>query len=87
MGNVFGDDIVVEVPADANVGVGDIVHVVSDDPGTGAPGVEDIAALCETNAYEVLVGIGQRVPRILVECGVVVDQRVPGGETPTPGTG
>ncbi len=87
LGRVSMDQIVVEVPAEAYVGVGDVVHVMSDDPGTRAPGVEDIAALCGTNAYEVLVGISQRVPRIFVECGEVVDRRVPGGETPAPERG
>ena len=84
LGRVSMDQIVVEVPEGAHVKVGDTVHVMNDDPGTGAPGVEEIAALCGTNAYEILVGIGQRVPRIFVESGEVVDRRVPGGDSLAP---
>ena len=35
--------------------------------GPGAPAVEDLAAAAGTIAYEILVGVGPRVPRLVVD--------------------
>lgn len=84
LGRVSMDQIVVEVPAGGRVAVGDAVHVMSDDRETGAPDVDEIADVCGTNAYEILVGIGQRVPRIFIRDGTLVDLRLAGNEASPP---
>ncbi len=75
LGRVSMDQIVVEAPSEAPVAVGDTVHVLDGDPESGAPSVDDIAELAGTNSYEILVGIGQRVPRVFVRSGQVVGVR------------
>jgi alanine racemase len=75
LGRVSMDQIVVETPSEAAAAVGDTVHVLGDDPKSGAPTVDEIAELAGTNSYEILVGIGQRVPRVFVRNGEVVGVR------------
>jgi alanine racemase len=72
LGRVSMDQIVVSVPDDVTVRVGDFVHVVSDDAEHGAPSVMDLARLMETNSYEVLVGLRGRIPRVFTRGGIPV---------------
>ena len=71
LGRVSMDQIVVEVPRDARVEVGDTVHVLGGDAANGAPSIDDLATLAGTNTYEILVGIRRRVPRVFVRDGQV----------------
>jgi alanine racemase len=73
------DQIVVEVPDGARAALGDVVTIMGGDPLTGAPSIEEMADLMGTNAYEVIVGIRQRVPRIFVRDGEPIAARVGGG--------
>jgi alanine racemase len=66
LGRVSMDQIVVEIPRGVTARVGDVVHVLGDDPGLAAPGVADLARLMETNTYEVLVGLRGRIPRVFM---------------------
>ena len=75
LGRVSMDQIVAEATSAASVAVGDTVHVLGDDPESGAPSVDEIAELAGTNSYEILVGIGQRVPRVFIRNGQVVGVR------------
>jgi alanine racemase len=80
IGRVSMDQIVVEVPDGARANLGDIVTIMGGNPLAGAPSIEEMADLIGTNAYEVIVGIRQRVPRIFVRDGEPIEARV-GGET------
>ena len=84
LGRVSMDQIVVEVSGERGLGVGETVHVMGGEATEGAPGVNEIAALAGTISYEVLVGIGQRVPRVFVRDGMVIAVRVPGAAAPNP---
>jgi alanine racemase len=75
LGRVSMDQIVAEAPSEVSAAVGDIVQVLGDDPESGAPSVDEIAELAGTNSYEILVGIGQRVPRVFIRNGQVVGVR------------
>ena len=68
LGRVSMDQTVVAVPDGAPARLGDVVHVLGD-AAQGAPSALDIAELMETNAYEVLVGIRRRVPRLYLRGG------------------
>jgi alanine racemase len=74
IGRVSMDQLVVELPADIVASVGDTVHILGDAT-LGAPSVSELAELMETNTYEVLVGIRQRVPRVYVKGGECVGVR------------
>jgi alanine racemase len=80
IGRISMDQIVVEVPDGVRAALGDIVTIMGGNPLTGAPSIEEMAGLMGTNAYEVIVGIRQRVPRIFVRDGEPIAARV-GGET------
>jgi alanine racemase len=80
IGRISMDQIVVEVPDGARAALGDVVKIMGGNPLTGAPSIEEMADLMGTNAYEVIVGIRQRVPRIFVRDGEPIAARV-GGET------
>lgn len=73
LGRVSMDQIVVEIPRGADVQVGELVEVLGGDAESGSPSAQEIAELTGTNAYEVLVGIRQRVPRVFVRDGEVVN--------------
>jgi hypothetical protein len=47
-------------------------------PHSAAPSIAETAELMDTNAYEVIVGIRERVPRVFVRGGEVVATRVNG---------
>jgi alanine racemase len=78
LGRVSMDQMVVEVPDGCPAAIGDIVHVMSDDPAHAAPQIGNLAQLMETNTYEVLVGFRQRLPRVYVQNGIVVSVRTHG---------
>ena len=58
--------------------VGDVVSVLGGDPESAAPSIEEMADLMDTNAYEVIVGIRERVPRVFYRGGELVAARVSG---------
>jgi alanine racemase len=68
LGRVSMDQTVVAIPEGTAARPGDIVQVLGDDA-EGAPSALDLAELMDTNAYEVLVGIRRRVPRIFLRGG------------------
>jgi alanine racemase len=70
------DQIVVEVPDGVRADVGDAVSVLGGDPASAAPSIGEMADLMGTNAYEVIVGIRERVPRLFVRGGELVAARV-----------
>ncbi len=78
IGRVSMDQIVVEVPDGAQAALGDVVAVMGGNPQSGAPSIEEMAELMGTNAYEVIVGIRERVPRIFFRDGKPVAARVTG---------
>jgi alanine racemase len=75
LGRVSMDQTVIAIPSGVMAQVGDAVHVLGSEADLGAPSVTEIAELMGTNAYEVLVGIRQRVPRVLVRGAEVVAVR------------
>jgi alanine racemase len=64
VGRVSMDFVTVDVGAAAPA-IGDEALVFG--AGPGAPAVEDLAAAAGTIAYEILVGVGPRVPRVVVD--------------------
>jgi alanine racemase len=76
IGRVSMDQIVVELPDGVQTDVGDVVVVMGGDPASAAPSIEEMADLMGTNAYEVIVGIRERVPRLFIRDGEVVAARV-----------
>ena len=69
LGRVSMDQIVVEVPADLDVKVGDPVDILLATRECGGPTIDDLAQLAGTNSYEILVGIRDRVPRVYMRGG------------------
>lgn len=82
IGRVSMDQIVVEIPRATRPGVGDEVFVMGGDPSTAAPSIGEMADLMETNAYEVIVGIRERIPRLYFRGGELVAARIRAGATP-----
>jgi len=78
IGRVSMDQIVVEIPEGLRVELGDVVSVLGGDPVSAAPSISEIANLMGTNAYEVIVGIRARVPRVFIHGGEVVAARITG---------
>ena len=74
LGRVSMDQTVFEVPAGVNVQVGDPIHVLGQ-PVDGAPTAADLAAMLDTNTYEILVGIRARIPRVYIRAGNVVAEK------------
>jgi len=81
IGRVSMDQIVVEIPDGAQVALGHTVTIMGGQPELGAPSIEELADLMDTNTYEVIVGIRERVPRIFLQDGEIVAARVR-GDTP-----
>ncbi len=75
LGRVSMDQIVVEVPEDVQTTVGEIVQIFGGEPPLAAPSISDMAEMMGTNAYEVLVGLRGRVPRVFIRNGEVVAVR------------
>ena len=76
IGRVSMDQIVVEVPRGARPDVGDAVFVLGGDSARAAPSIGEMADLMGTNAYEVIVGIRERIPRLFFRAGELVAARV-----------
>jgi alanine racemase len=76
IGRVSMDQIVVEIPQKARAEVGDAVSVLGGDPTAAAPSIGEMADLMDTNAYEVIVGIRERIPRLFFRGGELVAARV-----------
>lgn len=72
LGRVSMDQIVVEVAEDLAVEVGNPVNIISTNGEDAAPTVADLAAMLETNTYEILVGLRSRIPRVYQRAGEVV---------------
>ncbi len=75
IGRVSMDQMVVEVPRGARANVGDVVSVLGGDPASAAPSIGEMADLMCTNAYEVIVGIRERMPRLFFRGGELVAVR------------
>ena len=78
LGRVSMDQIVVGMPNGVRADVGDIVGIMGGDPVSAAPSIAEMAELMGTNAYEVIVGIRERVPRVFIRGGEVVATRLNG---------
>jgi alanine racemase len=76
IGRVSMDQIVVEIPDGVQASVGDVVFVLGGDPASAAPSIGEMADLMGTNAYEVIVGIRGRIPRLFVRGGELIAARV-----------
>lgn len=74
LGRVSMDQTVFEVPSDVKAQVGDPIHIMGK-PVDGAPTAADLAAMLDTNTYEILVGIRARIPRVYVRAGNVVAEK------------
>ncbi|MBW3634011.1 MAG: alanine racemase [Chloroflexi bacterium] len=72
LGRVSMDQIVVEVPGEVEATVGDVVQIFGGGEAAAAPSVVDMAELMGSNAYEVIVGLRARVPRVFIRNGEVV---------------
>jgi alanine racemase len=70
------DQIVVQLPDDVQTEVGAAVVVMGGDPASAAPSIAEMADLMGTNAYEVVVGIRGRVPRLFAYGGEIVAARI-----------
>jgi alanine racemase len=79
LGRVSMDQIVVAIPPGCAARVGEKVQVMGGAPELCAPSIADMAEMMETNTYEVLVGIRQRIPRLYVQNGKVVAVRSQSG--------
>ncbi len=72
LGRVSMDQIVVEVPGDVEASVGDVVQIFGGGEAAAAPSIVEMAELMDSNAYEVVVGLRARVPRVFIQNGEVV---------------
>jgi alanine racemase len=78
IGRVSMDQIVVQIPQGARARVGDAVFILGGDPESAAPSIGEMADLMGTNAYEVIVCIRERVPRVYFRGGEVIAARTLG---------
>jgi alanine racemase len=72
IGRVSMDQIVAEIPQGARPDVGTAVFVLGGDPNSAAPSIGEMADLMATNAYEVIVGVRERIPRLFFRNGQLV---------------
>ena len=86
LGRVSMDQIVVEIPKKVRAQVGETVQVFGADPASGAPTIEELAELMDSNVYEVVVGIRGRVPRVFIRGGAPIGVRI-AGDAAVPGPG
>ena len=70
-GRVCMDQMIVGVPDDADIALGDRVVLISDGEGE-SPTAVDLAEMLDTIPYEIVTGISARVPRVYVRDGDVV---------------
>jgi alanine racemase len=75
IGRVSMDQTMIEVPDGVDARAGDPVHVLAGLPGNGAPSIAEMASLMDTNAYEVLVGVRRRIPRVYLRGGTAIGAR------------
>jgi alanine racemase len=75
LGRVSMDQIVVEVPGDVEPTVGDVVQIFGGGEAAAAPSIVEMAELMGSNAYEVVVGLRARVPRVFIQNGEVIAVR------------
>lgn len=68
------DQTVFAVPAGVNAKVGDPLHLMGR-PEDGAPTATDLAAMLDTNTYEILVALRARIPRVYLRGGEVVAEK------------
>lgn len=80
LGRVSMDQIVAQIPDSVQASPGDPVQIMGGAPEFGAPSIAEMAALMETNTYEVLVGIRGRIPRVFVRGGEIIDVRRASGD-------
>lgn len=71
VGTISMDQTVIELPEGSGAGYGTIV-VVAGDGTSGEPTFEELAAMSGTIPYEILTGLGQRLPVYYVRDGYVV---------------
>ncbi|MCA9878401.1 MAG: alanine racemase [Thermomicrobiales bacterium] len=74
LGRVSMDQTVFAVPPAVNVRVGDPIHLMGR-PEDGAPAATDLAAMLDTNTYEILVALRARIPRVYVRGGEMVAEK------------
>ena len=70
-GRVSMDQISISVPEAVSLAAGDLVTVAGDGS-EGEPTLEEIAELAGTIPYEVMTGLGQRLPAFKLRDGHVV---------------
>lgn len=75
LGRVSMDQIIVGLPEGLVAKVGETIQVISTAGEEAAPTVDDLAAMLETNTYEVLVGLRERIPRVYLRGGKVIAVR------------
>jgi alanine racemase len=76
IGRVSMDQIVVAIPDGVHTDVGAPVSIMGGDPSLAAPSIAEMADLMGTNAYEVIVGIRERVPRLFIHRGKIFAARI-----------
>lgn len=74
LGRVSMDQTVFAVPPGVSASVGDPIHLMGR-PEDGAPTASDLAAMLETNTYEILVALRARIPRIYLCGGEMVAEK------------
>ena len=74
LGRVSMDQTVFAVPSGVDARVGDPIHLLGR-PEDGAPSATDLAAMLDTNTYEILVAIRARIPRVYLRGGEVVAEK------------
>ncbi len=74
LGRVSMDQTVFAVPSGVSAQLGDPIHIMgrADD---GAPTAADLAAMLDTNTYEILVNIRARIPRVYLRGGEIVAEK------------
>jgi alanine racemase len=72
IGRVSMDQIVIGLPDDVEAKVGDRVEILGGDGADGGPAIDELASIADTNAYEILVGIRERIPRVYLRAGEIV---------------
>ena len=74
LGRVSMDQTVFAVPSGVSAHVGDPIHLMGR-PEDGAPTAADLAAMLDTNTYEILVTLRARIPRVYLRGGEVVAEK------------
>ncbi len=74
LGRVSMDQTVFGVPPGVNARAGDAIHLMGR-PEDGAPTAADLAAMLDTNTYEILVALRARIPRVYLRGGEVVAEK------------